>query len=524
MEARRITGPHLLLDGPGAALELGDEDPDALLARALSGAVRLGWDSVGRIRRHRSGSTVALTAPPDQLYTACALLEWAWGGAESPDWEAVEAEQQQEQNPRLLACLAHSPSFSDDDFGFTLGLGVHSTTWPLDALPEPEALGQGQGIPLVFLTGTNGKTTTTRLLTRIAMAAGFRPGWTSSDAYGVGTDIVETGDWTGPGAARRVLRHPEVDFGCLETARGGLLRRGLVIGGAQVAVVTNVSADHLGEWGIHTVADMADAKLGVAYGLAEGGVLVLGDEPLLRAGVLKVLERRPDLEVRWFGQDPALDCWADEEALHLGALTVPLDHIPLTFAGTARHNVLNAMAAALAARAAGLPDAAIVQGLAAVRPDAVDSHGRMNVFDLPDGSVAVVDFAHNTAGVSCLLDTVWRWPAERRLVLLGQAGDRTDAEIRDLAQVVARAEPDVIVVKHMEKYLRGRVPGEVVRLLDAHLREAGATAIVHQPSEAGGVAWMLAAARPGDLLVLSVHVDPDAVVATLLAAGAVPRL
>ena len=529
-EARRITGPHLLLPTTGAALELGPEqDPDAVAARVRLAAERLGWPVHTAIRRHRGGSTLAMQAPPDVLYTACAVMEWAV--AEDPEaaWALVEEEHAEEANPRLLALLEHAPgpSFSDDDYGFTLGLGRHSHTWPLDSLPEIGSLTPAAGIPFVFITGTNGKTTTTRMLTRIAMAAGHRPGWTSSDAYGVGADIVEHGDWTGPGAARAVLRHPEVDFACLETARGGLLRRGLVVGGADVAVVTNVSSDHLGEWGVYDVADMAEAKLGVVAGLAEGGILIANaGNAVLRAAVPDALRKRPDVQVRWFADGPVegvrLDATATEDRLQLGDLHVPLATIPLTFGGTARHNVENALAAALAASAMGLTDAAIRDGLTELRPSVSESRGRMNCFDLPNGARVVVDFAHNPEGIRQVGRATAAWDASRRFLLLGQAGDRTDEDLTELAHQVAAMHPDGVILKEMHRYLRGRPEGEVIGILKQSLLASGypESRILTAPTELDGARWMVDNARSGDLMLMLVQADLNGALSLLAQRGA----
>ena len=514
-EARRITGPHLLLDRPGAIIEL-TGSAEEVVARAAEAMTRLDWPGQPLTRAHAGGTSVGIEAPPDLLYTACAVLEWATGES----WDAVESERAAEENPRLRQLLKHQdgPVFSDDDDGFTLGLGQHSLTWPLDNLPDPASLGCGGSIPLVFITGTNGKTTTTRMLTRIALAAGNRPGWTSSDAWGVGLDMEERGDWTGPGAARNVLRHPRVDYAVLETARGGLLRRGLVIGGAQVAVVTNVASDHLGEWGVFDVADMARAKLGVALGLERGGTLIVnrGCKALVEA-VPDLLIRRPDLCIQWFQDN-------DADTFTLDGGTLAWSEVPMTYEGTARHNVENAMAAALAAQATSLPFSAIRKGLLDFHPTAAESFGRMNRYLLPNGSTVLVDFGHNPHGIAQIGRTIARWRATRRILLIGQAGDRTDQDLHDLTQVITQLNPDEVVLKHMPKYLRGRAPGEVVTLLHDGLSQAGypEARIREVADEQTGVKTMLDRSEAGDLLVLLIHDSPKDAYAALEARGALP--
>jgi UDP-N-acetylmuramyl tripeptide synthase len=515
-DSRRITGPHLLLPVPGAVVELTDEDPAAVCALARLGAERLGWTVQTAIRRHARGATVAISAPEDQLYTACYLLDWAV--SENGDWSEVAESQVDERNPKLAALLATTigPVFADDDTGFTAGLGRHSRTWPLEALPTEAELGRPEGIPFVFLTGTNGKTTTTRMLAKIALAAGYTPGWTSSDAWGVADAIVETGDWTGPGAARNVLRHPDVDFGCLETARGGLLRRGLVIGGADAAVVTNVSSDHLGEWGVHDVADMAQAKLGVCAGIRQGGTLVVNaGNRWLREAVPEALLTRPDLVVAWFADGPVagVELAATADAAHLvfGDEHVPLDEVPMSFGGTARHNVENALAAGLAAIATGISVAQVALGLGQMHASVAESRGRMNRFSLPNGATVLVDFAHNPDGVRQVGRATANWPADRRTLLVGQAGDRTNQDLVELAAVIAELSPDQVVLKQMHRYLRGREPGEVVGLMRTALREGGypIEQISIAADELSAVEQLLDTAQPDDLLLLLIQADLD---------------
>ncbi len=530
VESRRITGPHLLLDRPGAAIELEDQDPEVVAARVVEGTARLGWPpSTPVIRRHRGGSTVAIEAPVDALTAAALLFDWAIAPPEGQDeaWELVLEYRDRDRNPRLVELLAirHSPVFADDD-GFTAGLGRHARTWTLDALPDPATLPVHGRIPVVFVTGTNGKTTTTRMLVRIGLAAGFTPGWTNSDGIGVGDHVETTGDWTGPGAARTVLRNPAVDLAVLETARGGLLRRGLVLGEADAAVVTNVSSDHLGEFGIFDLAEMAHAKLGVAYGLRHGGALVFnaGDR-WLREAVPEVLQRRPDLRVLRFAdaaQDGNLDAWADDRRLYVGGVSVPLAELPATFDGTARHNVENALAAALGAIALGLPVPAAVDGLRAFRPTVEQSRGRMNRFTLPSGATALVDFAHNPDGILRIGRTTASWPATSRSLLLGQAGDRTDEDLAELARAAWSLGPDRVVLKEMPYYLRGRAPGAVTAKLRDGLVAAGCPPerIAGAASELDGARALIDGSTRGELVLLLVHEDVGAVLGLLAERGA----
>jgi hypothetical protein len=399
-EARRVTGRHLLLDCPGAALELrweeGDDPQqclDRVQVRAAAWRRRYDWLGPLVIRRWEGGASVAWSSRPDLPLPAVEMLEEAAGAGTSA--EQVEAWIEQAANPRLLALLADRPPgpwFWDED-GFTVGLGVHQQTFPLDDLPAPADLPPALGIPFVLVTGTNGKTTTTRMLAHMARAAGHEAGFTSSDGLFLGGSSVRRGDWTGPGAARALLRQP-VTFAVLETARGGLMRRGLAVEGAAAAAVTNISADHLGEWGLNTEEDLAEAKLVVAEGRAPGAPLIYRPGAAIEEG----LRRRPRRAPRWgFGGRPGagLTAWIADEALWLPGPEQPqrwlsLDQIPATLGGLALHNAENALAAALAGQAAGLPDAALREGLRTFRPDVAQSRGRLNRFVLADGTTALV--------------------------------------------------------------------------------------------------------------------------------------
>jgi len=529
-EARRITGRHLLLRGPGVAIELPVSlEPTRVAERAAQACAALGWPCDLHQRVHKGGASLAMAARFDLLETACDLLDWAAGDEPlSPERvERLRQDADDEARPRLMACLGamgDRASFWDDD-GLTVGLGHRSQTWELHRLPRPDELPDGGRVPVAMVTGTNGKTTTTRMLARIAHTAGFIVGHTSSDAVVIDGVEVERGDWTGPGAARRVLRDPSVTLAVLETARGGLMRRGLVLEGSDVAVLTNVDVDHIGEWGLWDAADMARAKLVIADGLKADGIVVANARSaLLIDGVRDLLTRRPDLQLRWFADGELADAHADEHTLYLDDTPLlPLAEIPLTFAGTARYNVENALAAALGAQALGLHRDQIAAGLRALRPTVADSRGRMNRFVLPNGAIALVDFAHNPDGLRRLGQAVAAWPGTRRTVLLGQAGDRSDDDLIAFAQAALLAKPDRVVLKELIKKLRGRQAGDVPAVLHRALVGGGLppAAIEAAGDELDAVRYALDTAHPGELLFLLIHLDLQPVLDELEARGAV---
>jgi cyanophycin synthetase len=527
--ARRITGRHLMLDGPGALAEIATADVDRVVTRLRIGLGALGWpDAVWRT--HRRGTSIGMRSPADRVDTAVDLLDWAIG--DGNDRAELERILRRPGNPRLLALLDAYPglAFEGEDL-VTVGLGVHARSFRPDALPSPGELGAVRGIPIATVTGTNGKTTTTRLLAHLAQSAGLTAGRTSSDGVVIGDDTVERGDWTGPGASRRVLRDNRVQVAVLETARGGILRRGLAIEGADVAVVTNVTPEHLGEWGVDDLVTMARAKLVIAEALRRGGTLVVParSEPLA-AALPALLARRPDLVVRTFSSHPPgegrpPDGWADDRYLHVGASAVPLAEIPIAFDGTARHNVENALAATLAALGLGIPGDAISRGLRTFRPSVADNPGRMNTYRLPSGALAVIDFAHNADGLLRIAETIRKWPRSRRTLLIGQAGDRPDADLWSFAAAAVPLAPHRIVLKDVTGRLYDRRAGEVPAIMERALLAHGVppgVIVGTAPDESTGVRVAIRGAGADDVIVLLLHETLAAAVEILDEAGAVP--
>jgi UDP-N-acetylmuramyl tripeptide synthase len=572
-ESRRLTGSTLYFDGCGAALETARGVPldEALLAawRARIDRVRiaLGWpDAAIVVRRHASGASLAFAAPIDQLYTAAEANEWAWLASVHQlrpaiglgDWHApghaaawdeasalrtLHAMAAEEANPALLALLEAAnarrvPAHPDDDV-LSLGEGSGSRSWPIRALPTATDVPWAElhGIPLVVVTGSNGKTTTVRLLAAMARAQGWNTGYSSTDGLFVGSDRVDSGDYSGPVGARTVLRHPDVDAAILETARGGLLRRGIAIRNARAAVVTNVSPDHFGEYGIHALDDLADVKLTVAHALAPDGLLVLNaDDPLL-------LQRATTLDRRlgWFALDDGhphlqshrsaggMTCAMRDGHLQLHVEGVPHDlglvaAMPITFAGSARYNIANAAAAALAACAMGIDVERIVDVLAHFGARAGDNPGRLQRWRYGDGSDGLqvfLDYAHNPDGLHGLLQVANSTRGAGRLgLVLGQAGNREDDDIRALAAVAARFQLDRVWLKDIGgEYMRGRAAGEVAGILRDELLRQGLpdSALVVCLEETLAAREAMSWAQPGDVLVLPIH-EPaarDAVVALL---------
>ncbi len=551
-DSRRLTGPNILWHRPSAVIDVALEATEGTnaLVRAWQAHARRALDAVGwqdeelAHRRFASGVSLALSAPIDALYAATEVNEYAYeaavaelAGETIPDLEKaaerLRREIAKECNPpvRLMqdAARDHGVAFLWDDDQVSVGMGKRSRTWPADAVPDPSdvdwaAIGN---IPAAIVTGTNGKTTTVRLLAQMVRAAGLEPGVSSTDGCWVAGEEIGEGDYSGPGGARLVLRDRRVEIAILETARGGMLRRGLGVERADVAIITNVAEDHLGEWGIHDLDELVETKFIVEKGTRHL-VLNAGD-PKLRA--------RPDREgLRriWFSLDPEpREVEANAETGGVTAIlrgdalvlvgregrrdaVARLDEVPMTLGGAARHNVQNALGAICVARRLGLSVDAIRQGLRSFDSSADENPGRLNRFEL-GGVTAIVDFAHNPHGVEALMTMAAALPAKRRLVVIGQAGDRDDDSIRELPRMAWKARPDRVIVKELKKYLRGRKPGEIPAMIEDELRRLGAPdgAIAHADSELEAIEQALAWAREGDLLLLIAHEKREEVLARM---------
>ncbi len=393
-------------------------------------------------------------------------------------------------------------------------------------------------IPVVAVTGTNGKTTTTRLLAHLAMTAGFRTAWSSTDGVVVQGDVVEPGDYSGPAGARGVLGATGVQVGILETARGGMLLRGLGVTHNDVSVVTNVSADHLGLQGIDTVDQLAEVKAIITKVTKRSGWCVLnGDDP--RVWAMRSSARgRP-----WvFTMDP--DSPSIREALSAGgrAITVIDDHItvfgerpgpdrlvrivdlPMALSGLSRHNVANALAGAAAGLALGLPREAVVAGLRSFLPDDRLNPGRMNVYTVPltDGGHAtvIVDLAHNEAGLEALLEVARGLVAPGAAVRLGlgTAGDRSDEILEALGEIAGRGADHVVAV-HKERYLRGRLATDMEERYRVGLARAGVADLPSEPTEVDGLARLVGDAHDGDVVAVMCHAERVALAEWIAAAG-----
>jgi cyanophycin synthetase len=398
--------------------------------------------------------------------------------------------------------------------------------------------GSPSRVPIVAVTGTNGKTTTSRMIAHIFKGIGRKVGMTSTDGIVIDERLVYKADASGPRSARMVLQNPRVDFAVMEVARGGILREGLGYDRNDVAVVTNVAPDHLGMKGIDTLEQLADVKAVVVEAVPRDGFAVLNaDDPLVRK-----MRRRCSGGIVWFSLEPPGTQVRDfiEEHCRRGGRALVLEPtdrgdmivikhgrrsmqlawthlLPSTFGGTARFNVANAMAAAGAAFAAGAGLHEIRQGLRTFTTNYYLSPGRMNLVSVHNVDV-FVDYCHNAPGMRVLGEFVDRYAAQKagqadlgkvsRIGMVSTAGDRRDDDMRELGAIAA-THFDVVVVREDQR-LRGRRAGETAELIAEGARgEIGKEGVRCRQvevvlDEVEAVRHCMARANPGDVVVLCV--------------------
>jgi cyanophycin synthetase len=407
-------------------------------------------------------------------------------------------------------------------------------------------------IPIVSVSGTNGKSTVTRLMTHILARAGKRVGTTTSDGVLVDERMVEPGDWTGPGGAHQVLARRDVEVAVLETARGGIVLRGVGYESNDASVLTNVSSDHLDLQGIHTLPELAEVKSTICrITKPDGWVVLNADDPLVAAVARRVKARvalftlQGDASAtvarhRRAGGRAYLE--RDGQIIEANGATetpiVEVARVPITIGGLARHNVANALAAAGGARGLGATIEQVRDGLTQFAPSAESSPGRLNLFRL-GSKVVIVDFAHNEAGIGAVLDVAQgiaggaAGRAAPITAIIGTAGDRPDDTLRGIGRIAAERAQRV-AIKQTLKYLRGRTAESVVGELMVGVVAGGMSAAdvpiydsetVALKAELNGAAGAGAnGGRPdaARVIVLMCHEDRDGVFDLLRTLGARP--
>ncbi|WP_348708812.1 cyanophycin synthetase [Acidovorax soli] len=377
------------------------------------------------------------------------------------------------------------------------------------------AHGDDGRIPTVAVTGTNGKTTTARLIAHLFTAQGLRVGMTNTDGVYVNGRQIDSGDCSGPKSARNVLLHPEVDAAVFETARGGILREGLGFDRCQVAVVTNIGAgDHLGMNYITTVEDLAVLKRVIVQNVAPTGYAVLNAaDPIVAAMVSacpgKVIyfasDRHHPVMVTHRAQGHRT-VYVDGDSIVASEgswrETIHLRDVPITRNGKIGFQVENVMASVAAAWGVGMPWQTIRRGLSGFVNDSDNAPGRFNIMDYR-GATVIADYGHNPDAMRALVQAVDALPGKRRSVVISGAGDRRDEDIREQTVILGAAFDDVIL--YQDAAQRGRADGEVMALLREGL--AGAPRTTHVEEIRGefiAIDTALSRLQPGDLCLVLV--------------------
>jgi cyanophycin synthetase len=346
-------------------------------------------------------------------------------------------------------------------------------------------VGKSCRIPIIAVTGTNGKTTTTRLIAHIVKNNGFRVGFTTSDGIYVQNSMLTKGDTTGPISAEFVLKDPTVEFAVLETARGGILRSGLGFNKCDVAVITNIQEDHMGLSDINTLADMARVKGVVARSVKRDGYAVLNADNEYCVGVAKGLE----CNIAYFSineNNPVIVEHCKKGGIAAiyenGYITIKkgewkfrvekASHIPLTFGGKVTFMIYNVLAATLASYVYGFTIEDIKGSLETFIPSAAQTPGRMNIFDFKDYKV-MIDFAHNADGFKGIKEFLTTIDSPYKIGIITGTGDRRDDDIRDMGRLSAQMFDHIII--RQDKYLRGRQPDDIVALLVEGIKESNPT-------------------------------------------------
>ena len=400
----------------------------------------------------------------------------------------------------------------------TSGLPRNVAAHVIDKLFPPGATSR---IPIIAITGTNGKTTTTRLLSHMAKMKGYKVGYTTSDGVYIQNRLVMTGDCTGPASAEFVLKDPTVNFAVLESARGGLLRAGLGFKKCDVSIVTNVAPDHLGLRGIHTVEQLAKAKGVIPETTQKDGYAILNADDEL----VYDMRRNVESNIALFSMD--------EENSHIKAMqrmdglcaiyengyitickgewkmrVIKAVNVPLTYGGRAKFMIQNVLPAVLACYVRGFTIDDIKTSLETFIPSASQTPGRLNLFHFKDFDI-LLDYAHNAAGMRALQQFTDNLEATVKVGIIAGIGDRRVEDNNEMGSIAAEMFDEIII--RQDKRLRGKTEEELIKMLDDGIKMKDPnkkTTII--PSESEAIKFAVKNAKKGSLIILCSDVVPDA--------------
>jgi cyanophycin synthetase len=376
-------------------------------------------------------------------------------------------------------------------------------------------------IPIIAITGTNGKTTTTRLIAHLAKMKGLKVGYTTSDGVYIQNRLLMKGDCTGPASAEFVLKDPTVDFAVLECARGGLLRAGLGFHKCDIGIVTNVAADHLGLKGIHTIEQLAKVKGVIPETVLPDGYAILNaDDDLVYE-----MRRTVNCNVALFSMDEenprikAMQKLGGISAIYEnGFITIcrgewklriiKAVNVPLTYGGRATFMIQNVLPAVITAYVRGFTIDEIKIGLETFIPSPAQTPGRLNLFQFKDFQV-LLDYAHNPAGMRALHKFIEKIDATVKVGIIAGVGDRREEDTNEIGSIAAEMFDEIII--RQDKNLRGKTEDELIGMLDAGIKKKDPnkkTTII--PNEKEAATFAIKNAKKGSLIVICSDVIPDA--------------
>ena len=538
--SRRLVGPNLFFKETGTVLDVPVTENQQTLVELWKEEARrilpeLGFEQISLHHKiYNHGIRLALKAPFDITMAACDVIDFIWASAcqlfESGTRKSREEARsflmpliKAEENLKLRTIHAMAMERGINVFYeeglVTIGSGKGACQFQIDSMEVTEIPWEkASDIPIVLITGTNGKTTTVRLTSYICQQAGKHVGYCSTDWVMINGEIIDKGDYSGPTGNRFVLTKPDLDVAVLEVARGGLLKRGLANTHVSAAAVTNISADHLGEDGVETLEDLAEAK-SIVYSTVEtaGHALVnLDDSEMVgRLGRIRgekvfITQNLAYEQLKAYLDDAAYICYVRDNSFYWLSAdheveVARLDQVPMTVNGYARHNVENALFGIALAYELGCSLTQIGEALHGYSNSDTENLGRANVYQV-QGATIIVDFAHNAAGLQAMFNMARGYQGKEVTVMFGQTGDRKFA-IDEMCRIIAGEAPKEVLVKDTEVYLRGAEYGEIPQLIEQALERHGYPddQVHYFGSEDEAVDNILGRITPGETYILCVH-------------------
>lgn len=546
--SKRLIGPNLFFDHTGTVLDIPLTHDQKYLVRLWHHQVHallpeLGWGDIQTAYKiYNQGIRLALQAPFDITLAACDVIDFTWasvrqyiekGYFKTPE-EAKEAllpliYEQQNLKVRQIYQLGTSKGFNvfydPDNRQITIGSGNQCFQACIDDIEVDDINWAKVGdIPVVLITGTNGKTTTVRLTSFLCQVNEKGVGYCSTDWVMINGEVIDYGDYSGPTGNRYVLTNPDIDVAVLEVARGGLCTRGLAITNVTAASVTNVSADHLGMDGIETVEQMAEAKSIVYKTVARKGHAIVNlDSPEIKSryesGLIegtKVFfsQKMTEHQLRPFFQQAAYIAFIKNGFFVLQTqqnehTIAEIDAVPITVRGYATHNIENVLNAICLGYELGLTPEEIAKGLKSFQNSAENNFGRANVYYY-NGATFIIDFAHNPKALESICNMALAYKPERVWLMWGQTGDRLNL-VDKMCQITAEFNPDFMLIKDVPGYLRGAEEGEMPTAIEQGLLKYGMTEdkLKHFEDEIPGLQYALDHAKPGDVHIMLIHKAPE---------------